>query len=139
MWSDLERSAWRLPELLTVSEWADKHRVLDPMISAEPGQWITERTPYLRGVMDAFVDPDVEEITLMMSAQVGKTESELNFIGYCIDQDPGPLLYVSTRADDAESVNVKRVQPMIRLSEALQGHMTGRDDHFKKKKSRSTA
>ena len=132
MWSGLERNAWKLPELLTVSEWADRNRVLDPMISAEPGQWITDRTPYLRGIMDAFIDPDVEEITLMMSAQVGKTESELNFIGYCIDQDPGPLLYVSTRADDAESVNVKRVQPMVRLSEALHGHMTSREDDFKK-------
>ncbi len=131
-WTGLERNAWRLPEAFTVSEWADRHRVLDPMISAEPGRWITDRTPYLRGIMDSFIDPGAEEITLMMSAQVGKTESELNFIGYAIDQDPGPLLYVSTRADDAENVNVKRVQPMIRLSAALKKHATGRDDNFKK-------
>lgn len=42
------------------------------MTSAEPGKWRTDRTPYLRGVMDAFTDPMVEEITLMFPTQVGK-------------------------------------------------------------------
>ncbi|CAH8707853.1 phage terminase large subunit family protein [Paenibacillus melissococcoides] len=50
----------RPPEKLTVSEWADRHRVLDSKTSAEPGQWSTDRTPYLRGIMDALNDYRVE-------------------------------------------------------------------------------
>ena len=38
--------------LLTVSEWADRHRVLSQRASSEPGRWRTERTPYLREIMD---------------------------------------------------------------------------------------
>ena len=48
--------AWReglKPDpLLTVSEWADRHRVLSQRASSEPGRWRTERTPYLREIMD---------------------------------------------------------------------------------------
>jgi phage terminase large subunit GpA-like protein len=42
--------AWRdglLPDpALTVSEWADRNRVLSPRDSAEPGRYRTDRTPY---------------------------------------------------------------------------------------------
>ena len=40
--------------LLTVSEWADKHRFLSPRASAEPGRYRTDRTPYMRAIMDAL-------------------------------------------------------------------------------------
>jgi phage terminase large subunit GpA-like protein len=32
--------------LLTVSEWADRYRVLSQRASSEPGRWRTDRTPY---------------------------------------------------------------------------------------------
>lgn len=40
--------------LLTVSEWADRYRVLSQRASSEPGRWRTERTPYLRDIMDCL-------------------------------------------------------------------------------------
>ena len=39
---------------ITVSEWADKHRMLARKSSAEPGPWRTDRTPYLREIMDCL-------------------------------------------------------------------------------------
>ena len=43
-WDAIER-AWReglTPDpLLTVSEWADKHRVLSSKAASEPGRWRT--------------------------------------------------------------------------------------------------
>jgi len=39
---------------LTVSQWADAHRKLSSRASAEPGQYRTARTPYLREIMDAL-------------------------------------------------------------------------------------
>lgn len=102
------------PENLTVSQWADKHRRLSPESSAEPGKWKTSRTPYLKEIMDAFTDPKVNHLTLVAASQVGKSEVELNIIGYIIDQDPGSILYVQPNLEDAKKFSRLRVAPMIR-------------------------
>lgn len=87
------------PEILTVTEWADKHRRLSPENSAEAGQWKTSRTPYLQEIMDAFTDPKISRIVVVASSQVGKSEMLLNMIGYAIDNDPGGIMFVQpTRA-----------------------------------------
>lgn len=62
------------PPKLTVSEWADKHRVLSKESSAEHGKWNTDRAPYQREIMDSINDSDTDEIVVMSSAQVGKSE-----------------------------------------------------------------
>lgn len=133
IWTDSIRMAWDLPADITVSQWADKTRVLDTKTSAEPGQWRTDRTPYLRGIMDAFNDPLVEDITIMASTQVGKTESLLNMMGYVIDQDPGPALLVMPRDEDAKSISVSRIRPMLELSGDLARHFTRNLDDVTKK------
>ncbi|MFW5433715.1 phage terminase large subunit family protein [Paenibacillus apiarius] len=107
------------PEDLTVSEWAATHRVLSPENSAEAGPWNNNRTPYLVEVMDAFTDPRVEKITLVASSQVGKSELELNIIGYIIDQDPGSILYIQPTLDDAKKFSRLRIAPMLRDSGRL--------------------
>ena len=38
--------------LLSVSEWADNHRLLDSKSSAMPGKYRTSVTPFLREIMD---------------------------------------------------------------------------------------
>lgn len=127
-WSEIERRAWQRPKAITVSEWADANRYLDALTSAEPGQWMTDRTPYLKGIMDAFVDPMVEEITIMASTQVGKTESMFNMLGFAIDQDPAPTLWVMPREPDARGISADRIEPMIKLSPALDLHVTENED-----------
>jgi phage terminase large subunit GpA-like protein len=39
---------------LTVSEWADRHRMLAARASAEPGRYRTNRTPEMEDIMDAL-------------------------------------------------------------------------------------
>lgn len=58
---DIEREfflALDPPPLVTVSEWADTHRVMDSR-SPVPGRWRTELTPYIREIMDRMspLDP----------------------------------------------------------------------------------
>ncbi len=106
------------PEQMTVSEWADKYRRL-PQSAAEPGLWRTKRTPYLKAPMDAFSDPKVRRIVMVASSQVGKSELELNCIGYIIHQDPGTILYVFPDIDDARKFSRLRIGPMIQDSPAL--------------------
>ena len=123
IWTSEEKQAWKRPEKITVSQWADRYRYLNPVTSAEPGRWKTSRTPYLKGVMDAFTNPFVEEITVIAASQVGKTEAMFNMLGFIIDQDPGPTLVVLPRENDAKSVSCNRVLPMIEGSYTLREHL----------------
>lgn len=125
IWSDRERRAWRLPESLTVSECADRKRILDERFSAEPGTWRTERNPAMREIMDAFGDPMVERITLMAAAQVGKTEVILCSLCYIVDQDPGPVMIVMPTEDAARHM-ARRIESMLRSSPELDKHIVGR-------------
>lgn len=112
-------ASYKPPEALTVSQWADKYRVLSRESSAEAGPWNNERTPYLVEIMDAFTDPAINHLTMVASSQVGKSELELNIIGYIIDQDPGSVLYIQPNLDDAKKFSKLRIAPMLRDSPRL--------------------
>ena len=114
-----ERDACRPPERISVSEWADKYRVLTPRISAKPGPWRTAYTPYLRGIMDAWTAPGVEEIVLCKGAQAGASEAAFNCLGYSIAQDPGSALCVYSNEDVAKWTSENRLQDMVSSSPAL--------------------
>ena len=106
---------FRPPEQLTVAQWADKYRWLSSENSAESGRWKTSRTPYLEEIMNAFTDPKVHRLAVAASSQVGKTELELNMLGYAIDIDPGPIMFVMPNTKPvAEEFSKRRVSAMIR-------------------------
>ncbi|MFB3909969.1 MAG: phage terminase large subunit family protein [Candidatus Eisenbacteria bacterium] len=101
------------PEL-TISEWAEQYRVLSGRATAEPGPWRTERTPYLREIMDALSpSSDTEMVVFMKGAQVGATECGNNFLGFVIHHAPGPMLYVQPTVEMAKRVSRQRIAPMI--------------------------
>lgn len=107
------------PPKLTVSQWADRNRVLTGVASAEPGRWRTDRAPYQRGIMDTFSDPMIERIVVMSSAQIGKTEIILNVVGYFMDQDPAPLLVLQPTLQMAQAFSKDRLKEMIRAAVVL--------------------
>lgn len=109
------------PPVLTVSQWADEYRRLSPEASAEPGRWNTDRAPYQRAIMDAVNDARCEDIIIMSSAQVGKTELILNIIGYYIDYDPSPILTLQPTLEMAQTFSKDRLAPMLRDTPALKG------------------
>lgn len=122
----------QIPREITVDQWADRNRRLDPLTSAEPGPWSTSRTPYLREIMNAFADPAIEDITIMASTQVGKTECILNMLGYAMDEDPGPALFVTARIEDIKTIALDRIKPMVDLSPTLRAHKTIYSDDVSK-------
>lgn len=120
-------AALKPPERLTVSEWADKYRILSELDSASPGHWRTSKTPYLKAVMDAFNDDFVHDITFCAGSQLGKTSAEQNMIGYAVAQDPGPMLIVYPSEKLAKFTSEKRLQPLFRLSPDLSKHFRERE------------
>lgn len=107
------------PEDITVSEWADKYRVLDAKTSAMPGPWRTEHTPYLKGIMDEFNNYETEEIVYVKPTQVGGTECLQNMVGYIVQQDPAPTMIVYPTDTLAKSISENRLQPMFKAAPEL--------------------
>ena len=111
--------SWATPPDMTVSEWADAYRMLSPEASAEAGKWRTDRAPYQKEIMDAVSDDKCYKVVIMSSAQVGKSEIILNMIGYHIDYDPAPIMYVLPTDSMAATFSKDRVGPMIRDTPSL--------------------
>lgn len=125
-WIDSFLSAITPPKRLHVSEWADKYRML-PKASAEPGRWRTNRTPYLKEIMDELSkQSSSKKVVLMKGAQTGGTEAGLNWVGYTIDHDPSTMMIVWPALPDVLTNNKLRVSPLInetpRLTEAVHDH-----------------
>lgn len=111
----------RLPPRLTLSEWADRYRVLGES-SAQSGGWQTARAPYLREIMDTVSGREHQDITIVKCSQSGGSEVLLNAIGYYIDQEPSPILAIQPNVKPAaEDFSKDRISPMIRLSPRLRG------------------
>ncbi|WP_339832761.1 phage terminase large subunit family protein [uncultured Parvibaculum sp.] len=105
---------------LTVSEWADRHRMLSGRASAEPGRYRTVRTPYMREIMDRLSPGDpTQRIVFMKAAQVGATEAGNNWIGFAIHQAPGPMLAVQPTVELAKRNSRQRIDPLIDESPEL--------------------
>lgn len=132
-WSKYELLSARPKEKLTVTEWAEKCRVLTD--AAIRGPYQSNLVPVLRPIMDAANNPQVETIVFCKSAQIGGTDAMLNILGFYIEQDPSSIMLVLADEDTAvEEMSRRRVQPMFQDSPALQ-HLPNKDQWTKKELS----
>lgn len=105
---------------LTVSQWADRYRYLAATSSAEPGQWRTDRTPYLRDIMDCLsATSSVQEVVFIKGAQIGATEMGFNWMGYIIDVAPAPTMMVQPTESMAKRNSKMRFDPMVEATSRL--------------------
>jgi phage terminase large subunit GpA-like protein len=107
------------PEDISISEWAEKYRVLDPKSSALPGPWRNEKTPYLIDIMNELCNFETEEVDLVKASQLGGTEIIINAVGWAVQEDPSPTMVVYPSDELAESVSTNRIQPMISASKPV--------------------
>jgi len=121
---DAARAGLRPDPELTVSEWADRYRYLAGVGSAEPGRWRTERTPYLREIMDSLsADSDVHTVVMQKGAQIGATEAGNNWMGYVVHHVPGAMLYVMPTVDLVMRTSKQRIQPTINETPVLRARI----------------
>lgn len=100
-------------ESLTITEWAEKNMVL-PAGSNESGRFSTRNLPFQKEIMDAITDPNVVDVAVMSSAQVGKTTIILCGIGYYIDYEPATQMLVLPTLQLGERFSKTRLATMIR-------------------------
>ena len=124
MWEPRER-----PDPLT---WAEREIVIDPRFSPRPGRFNCDFTPYLRQMHLWFGDRSIRQITFVKSAQIGGTTLLANLIQYAVSEDPGPILYVTSTAENAKSWSERELIPRVRSCAALRRHLPDDPDLFKK-------
>ena len=99
---------------LTVSDWADRHRMLSSKQSGESGRWRTSRNPILREIMDCLsATSPVREIVVMKSSQVGVTEAMVNAIGYTMHHAPAPLMVFMPTIEARDKWKQQKLNPLL--------------------------
>jgi phage terminase large subunit GpA-like protein len=99
---------------LSVTQWADRYRILPKKSSSEPGRYRSSRTPYVREIMDCLSPTSpVAEICVMKGTQLGFTEVANNWFGFIVDITPGPMLMVFPTGDLARDHSKQKMQPTI--------------------------
>lgn len=139
-WSNKFLNVCKPRSKLTGSEWADRYRYVAPGTSPEPGEWRTDRVPYLREPMDSATDRTTEFTIMMCSSQIGKSEFLLNIMGYYADQEPAPQLMLQPTVEMAESFSKERIDPTFRYSSGLKDKLDtdGKDGRGSSRKSSTT-
>ncbi len=106
------REHFNPPPDITISEWAMRNRTLPKGTTSRPGPFRPE--VFQIAMMDVILDPLVHEVVIQKSTQVGFTDAVLlNIIGYFIDADPRPIMYVLPTIDNAKDKGKKAITPMI--------------------------
>lgn len=70
-------------------------------------------------IMRSFAEPRYRRIVAVMGSQMGKTEAFWNVIGWRLDDDPTPILYVGPTQKLVESMSQDRVMKMLRSVPSL--------------------
>jgi len=111
---------------LTVSQWADDHRILSGKQASERGRWRTARNPILREIMDACsANSRVRDIAIMKSSQVGVTEAMVNVIGYTLDHAPCPAMVLLPTLETRDSWKVQKLNPLLQETDVVRAVLGG--------------
>lgn len=117
-------SAWKPIRKMTIAEWALENMVLSKGDSAEPGKFNFDRAPYQKGILEAVSDPKVEDVVMMFSAQTGKTTIDTCIIGYYIDYEPSPMMFVMPTEKLAKRFSKTRIKHMTEDIPRLKGKLS---------------
>lgn len=106
------------PPRLNLAEWAETNIQLGAF-APEPGPLRYERAMYQREILNTCGDIRHQKVIVMSSAQIGKSTMLLAVIGYHMENDPAPIMYVSSDRSQAESFSTIRLDPCINESPTL--------------------
>lgn len=110
--AEVGREVFADAEALTVSECADRYRILPPT-SPAAGSFRTDAIPYLRGIMDALGDPSKPEVVWAKASRVAGTTVGENYILYRMIYRPGGVLSVWPSEQKFKDWVSEKLDPMI--------------------------
>jgi terminase, large subunit len=117
----------------SLSRWAGENFYLSAEASHTQGRW--ESYPFQRGLMDAFSNDAIEEVTVRKAKRVGYTKMLLAFIAYNAAHRRRKQAVWQPTDDDRDSFVKSEIEPMLRDVRALQPVILGgNEDTLKLKK-----
>ena len=99
-----------------ISPWAEANIYLDDN-SPMPGR--LKLFPWQRDILNAYHDPNVRQITLMMSSQIGKSVVMLCILGYHIGTAPKNIFLVQPTQKILNRFRKEKFIPMVNASPTL--------------------
>jgi phage terminase large subunit GpA-like protein len=93
-------------------QWAEENVWVDKT-SAFPGRFRASTAPWTKQLMEVFADNEVREVSVMCSAQSGKTQALMVLLAWAISEDPGPAMWVLAAQDEAEDFMQTRLLPTL--------------------------
>lgn len=107
------------PPEFDINVWAEQHLVLGNE-SPFPGRYDGSRFPFFRRPLEALgPDDPARTVSLLGSAQIGKTFVALIYIAASLDLDPGGILYVHPTEPNAIRFARTKWRPLIRETPRL--------------------
>lgn len=102
----------------SVAEWAEAERVVSE--GAYEGRWRNARAPYLVEIMERMsLYCPTRRVTLLASAQIGKTQCGLNMAGQILTETPAQVLVVLPSLNSLRMYNRDKLDRMIQGTPAL--------------------
>ena len=80
----------------------------------------------MREIMDSISDVRIKKVVVMSSAQVAKSETLVNVVGYYMHYDPVPILMMQPTITMAESFSKNRLAKSIQETPVLRGMISDR-------------
>lgn len=119
-------------EDINVPDWCAREVILSPRFTSHPGPFDPWYTAYTIGIQLEFTNPYTRRITFPKFAQSGGTTAISNCMMWAIKNDPGPSLYVTSTADNAQAFAERELIPRFQSCRALESEMPDNPDDFKK-------
>lgn len=134
---DFRRGLYRPTPRQTVVEWCEANLRMSARQTEHPGPFSTSLRPYMREPMEGWKDPAVSEIVLCWGSQTAKTTTLMAGLGWLIDNEPSPCLWLMPTENLARSFSKSRWLPLLEDSPAMvanfpadRDRLTNLEQHF---------
>lgn len=111
-------AAIRPPERLSVSEAAEKYRIVNNP-GSYVGPWMNSTAPYLVEIMDMLQSTDVTAVIFAGPARCGKSDIFFNWLEYTAICDPADMMVVHMKQATARDWSIGDLRKTFRSNPAL--------------------
>lgn len=126
--------------LISCPEWAEQNRFMNSKVSGRSGKFSYINAPYCREIADCFSkNNSIQEVAIMKGVQLGLTTSVIeNAIGYVLDVNPAPMMFVFPNEDEAKKYKKVKIDNLIDNS-GLRSKIVAETDNKNSRRTGDTA
>lgn len=125
---DVKKKIYDIPKDIGIEDWA--YETLTLRDSPLGDKIILSSTPWLRGVLDALLDPKIEIVSVSAAAQTGKSLAISIFACWTLARDKRSVIVVLDTEKQMRLFNDLKLFPLITSCKEL--HLPATRDNFRK-------